>query len=403
MAAYAALFLAVAGVALAQTRSRKIDRLDQEQKTIENRLKKTEELLHQTRQIKKQSFNELRLLSSQIKLRESLLGSLSGQIGSIEREIDRIDGMIQSMERDIERFQDGYRKAAYVAYKSQGSLSMLVWIFSSASFAQAYDRMLYFKEFARYRRNQILLIQRTRGYLERKKEEKEQHRRQKTVLLGRQSREKQKLDEERDSKNQLYRKLKSSENKYLSEMNRYRREIRRVKEQIRRLIVEEQRELSQSEKAELTKLSGIFAKNKGKLPWPIPINAGVVTGYFGKTTTETGNEIVNDGIFISTKEGQPVRCVFGGEVTMITTVPTYGKVVIVQHGNYRSVYANLDGVKVQKGDRVELLQELGAVKTNKLTGETQLYFQLYRDFNPVNPLAWILYRSDLRPQAQQED
>ncbi len=386
--------------AQAQPRSRKIDRLDQEQKTIENRLKKTEELLEQTRQIKRQSFNELRLLDNQIKLRESLVGSLSGQISRIDREIERIDGMIAAMERDIERFQESYARSAYVAYKSQGSLSMLVWIFSARSFNQAYDRLLYFKEFARYRRNQIQLIQRTRQYLERKKEEKERIRRTKTVLMGRRVREKEKLNQERTNKDQLVRQLKSSEEKYLAEMNRYRREIRRIKEQIRQLIVAEQRELSEAERSELSRLSGIFTKNKGKLPWPVPMNAGEVTGYFGKTTTETGNEIINDGIFISTKAGQAVRCIFGGEVTMITSVPTYGKVVIVQHGNFRSVYANLENVKVEKGDRVELLQEIGSVKTNKLTGETQLYFQLYREFNPVNPLAWILYRSDLRPGAQ---
>lgn len=386
----AVALLSGAGYAFAQNYKRKIANLGDEQKSIQRNLQKTEELLRHTRKNKNRSFNELALLNKQLKLRKKFLNSLSGQISEIERKINELDAILASLEKDLVRFTKSYEEAERVTYLKQDDMSVLLWLFSSDNFQQAYDRMMYFKEFARYRKNQIQLIKRTRERLEERKAEKEAQREAKSRLKDKRKKEKDKLDANRKEQNKLYSKLKRSERTYRKRIDNYRKKLRRIKEQIHKLIIESKKNMSRSMKEQLKKLSKTFVKNKGRLPWPVPSNKAVVTGYFGKTKTATGGQVINDGIFISVKPGQNVRSIFNGKVSMITRVPSYGKVVIIQHGNYRCVYANLEEVSVKKGDDVSLLQNIGKVKTHKSSGDTQLYFQLYHNFTPVNPLAWIM-------------
>ncbi|MCS6905753.1 MAG: peptidoglycan DD-metalloendopeptidase family protein [Bacteroidia bacterium] len=365
----------------------RIQQLEYQLSRLEKQVATTEELLAQTRTTQKKSFNELNLLRQQIELRTELLNQLTLQIGYIDAEISRLNDLIRAFEKDIFHFQVNYGKAAYISYKVQNELSILLWILGSRTFKQAYNRIVYFREFSKYRKNQIFLIKRTKKYLLQKKKEKQEKRKNKEILLQKRQTEKSKLDATRQEKDRLYEELRKTELAYQLKISAYRKELAIIREKIKELVLESQKDSDNSEKSD--KLSSIFANNRGKLPWPIPKQEGVITGYFGKNITETGNEIINDGIYISTKRGQQVRAIFSGKVSLVSRVPFYGTVVIIQHGNYRSVYANLENVMVHKDQEVNILQPIGYVQTNTATGDTQLYFQIYRDYNPVNPLYWI--------------
>jgi septal ring factor EnvC (AmiA/AmiB activator) len=354
---------------------------------LEKQLNITEALLEQTRTIQKKSFNELNLLKQQIELRAELLSQLGVQIVHIDNDISRLTELQKAFEKDILTFQVNYGKAAYLSYKVQSELSVLIWIFGSQSFKQAYERIMYFREFSKFRKNQIFLIKRTKKYILEKKKEQQEKKQAKELLLNKRLVEKKKLDSSKEEKDKLYEELKNTEINYQSKIKNYRQDLAKIREKIKELVLESQRDAENSQKSD--KLSAIFANNRGKLPWPIPMQDGIVTGQFGKNITEAGNEIINDGIYISTRKGQQVRAVFNGKVSLVSKVPFYGMVVIIQHGNYRTVYANLENVTLSKGDEVNILQNIGNIKTNFNTGETQLYFQIYRDFNPINPLYWI--------------
>jgi septal ring factor EnvC (AmiA/AmiB activator) len=365
----------------------RIQQLEYQLIYLEKQVNITEALLEQTRTIQKKSFNELNLLKQQIQLRTELLAQLNAQIGHIDNDIARLSELQKAFERDILTFQLNYGKAAYLSYKVQSELSVLIWVFGSRSFKQAYERIMYFREFSKFRKNQIFLIKRTKKYILQKKKEQQEKRQAKEILLNKRIIEKKKLDSSKEEKDKLYEELKSTEINYQSKIKSYRQDLAKIREKIKELVLESQKDVENSHKSD--KLSAIFANNRGKLPWPIPMQEGIITGYFGKNITEAGNEIINDGIYISTRKGQQVRAVFNGKVSLVSKVPFYGTVVIIQHGNYRTVYANLENVTLSKGDEVNLLQNIGNIKTNPNTGETQLYFQIYRDFNPVNPLYWI--------------
>ncbi len=137
-------------------------------------------------------------------------------------------------------------------------------------------------------------------------------------------------------------------------------------------------------------LASKFALNKGKLPWPV-VNALVVRN-FGKIPHKTlsGITIQSNGIHIATNKGANAKAIFEGSVLAIQIGSSGIKTVMVQHGNYISLYSNLATVVVKKGDRISLNQSLGKIHTDKVTGKTLLKFQIWRDTQKQNPKSWLL-------------
>ena len=121
-----------------------------------------------------------------------------------------------------------------------------------------------------------------------------------------------------------------------------------------------------------------FARLKGSLPWPIVAGNGLVVGKFGETEDAFGNRITNDGIFIRTRPAEIVRAVYEGKITGVQKVPLSGTMVIIEHGTYRTVYANLESVKVKPGEQVKSGDEIGTVRTDERTEETIFNFMVYR-------------------------
>jgi septal ring factor EnvC (AmiA/AmiB activator) len=97
----------------------------------------------------------------------------------------------------------------------------------------------------------------------------------------------------------------------------------------------------------------------------------------------------NKGIYIQTTAGEQARAVYKGEVTSCFMMGnTYA--VIIQHGNYRTVYAGLSRLSVKAGSKVETKQNLGTIYTDpEQDNKTELYFQIYKGRDILNPSAWI--------------
>jgi len=141
---------------------------------------------------------------------------------------------------------------------------------------------------------------------------------------------------------------------------------------------------------EETLLSGDFQRNIGRLPWPT--SNGFIRGHFGVQPHPVLKFVTtnNKGIYIQTPSGSTARAVFDGIVTQHFTVPGSNNGVIIKHGNYRTVYANLTQVYVKEGDRVSAKQPIGKIYTDdENDNKTELYFQVYNGRNVQNPENWI--------------
>ena len=133
-------------------------------------------------------------------------------------------------------------------------------------------------------------------------------------------------------------------------------------------------------------LSNDFVANKGKFPWPVYFTK--VTREYGRYTHESGGQNMNNGIDLLCKAGASVQAIFNGTVTRIFTCPNGTKGIIIRHGEYMSVYANMGSVAVREGAKVTTKQNIGTVYTNS-DGSAEFSFQLWKGTASQNPRSWL--------------
>jgi len=137
------------------------------------------------------------------------------------------------------------------------------------------------------------------------------------------------------------------------------------------------------------RLSSTFAANKGLLPWPI--DQGVVTSTFGEHPHPVLKyvKVKNNGIDITGTQHSQVKAVFTGTVSRILSVPNLNKVVILRHGEYLTVYSNLDEVSVSDGQQVSTQQVIGKAHYDRQENKSELNFQLWMGKTILDPQDWL--------------
>ncbi len=131
-----------------------------------------------------------------------------------------------------------------------------------------------------------------------------------------------------------------------------------------------------------------FAKNKGKLSWPVQ---GTLVGRFGPHKNEKlGTVTSNPGIDIKAPKGKGVRAVMPGKVIAITWIPGFGNTIIVGHGDsYYTVYAHIDNIQVNLNSYVLRDQIIAQVSDTGSLDGARLHFEVWRGKDKVDPLKWL--------------
>ena len=196
----------------------------------------------------------------------------------------------------------------------------------------------------------------------------------------------------RDEKKQqtMLNKLKSKEKDLNKQLKQQQKKVAELNKKIDNIV---RKQSEQASKSTMTKeqklLAGGFEANKGRLPWPV--EKGMISSHYGKQQHPLYEHVIteNKGVNIQTTAGTKARTVYAGEVTSCFMVAnTYA--VIIQHGNYRTVYSNLSKLNVKQGDKVETKQTIGTIYTDpEQDQKTELYFQIYKDKDILNPELWI--------------
>ena len=292
------------------------------------------------------------------------------------------------------------------AYYNLNSYSRLAFVFSAQSFYQAYKRLTYLQEYSSFRRMQVEQINLVEKQLQDElflfKTQKALialEKNQKSKNLSQSLSEQELLAIEKVQQNNLVSSLKRKEKQLRSELNDKQAKAKALNAKIRKIIEEEIRLAKEKSKKsgnvnyEMTPeqqlLADNFTQNKGKLPWPV--ERGVILESFGiqKHPVLRGIETFNNGIKLSTENASFVRAVFEGKVSRIISIPGAGKAIIINHGDYFTVYSNLSDVLVKAGETVELKQNLGVVITNKKTKESITELQIWKGDEKLNPSDWL--------------
>ena len=332
------------------------------------------------------------------------IGLISKQIERTKIRIAENQLKIENKKEELEKLQADYAKMIYQASKNNQTYDNWVFIFSSESFNQAYKRIKYLKQYAQHRKNQAEIINNTKKELlkevlalENQKIELQKDKESKKYLITSKQSELQELEGQKKDKKVLIKKLKKSESYFKKELQKQQYAAKQLEEKIRKIIEEEIRKArkkkNNSEGFALTPeaklLSDNFLENKGKLPWPL--DKGIIVQGFGKQQHSVFKnvETYNNGVDIATDKGEKVRAIFDGKVSRIFLIKGDGKVILINHGEYFSVYSGLKEVSVKTGEKVFAKQEIGVVLTDEQQQKTHLHFEIWKNYDKQTPSHWL--------------
>ncbi len=417
--------LLVAGNTFAQSTSEK---LKKEQSNLEKKISNTRSMLDKTKNNAKASLNELRLIDNQIRFREELVTNFDQQVRGAEVKVIRKDAEVKELTQRLSDMKEQYRQLLLYAYKHRNKFGKLMYLFSATSYNEAIKRGSYLERIADIQLKQFRIIRQHQSLISKEISSIQQEKEYKLKILNEKRTEKAVIEKDKRKQEEVYSKFKKEESKLLSQLKEDEKKKENLKQKINSAIQKEiadteaKRKKAEAEKAkkstttstttttkpetttpkkettlpetkESAALSKSFEGNKGKLPWPV--DKGSITEGFGRNAHPTLENVFtnNNGVDISAPKGASVRAVFEGEVTSVLNIPGAGKVVIIKHGNYRTVYSNLQDTYVTIGSKVTTKQAIGTLLVTE--GLSLSHFEIHQVLGTssvaLNPSLWITH------------
>lgn len=346
--------------------------------------------------IKKQSASattRLGLLRQNISNRKALVSESDRLIRSYDDSIRVKNKEIAGLQDEVDTLVHYYGKLIRDAYKYRDPRVWYLYVFASENLGQAFRRAGYFRSISEQIRYEADVIRGKQADLEGQKADLDILKQEAIAVKNARVKELNNLRKDEKEADQLVTQLKKDRKKIESQIAAKKKEVKALNKEIQRKIEQAQKSKTGSSGTKKSseqdiKLSGEFANNKGKLPWPAN---GALVGKFGKQYHPVFKNLElppNEGIDIAVESGSSVNSVYDGQVLDVFIMPTYGQCVLVQHGNtYFTFYCKLGTVAVKKGDKVKTGQKLGVAET--INGTPQIHFEIWKDKIPQNPSNWL--------------
>jgi murein hydrolase activator len=421
------LLLTSTGFAWSQKKS---DQLQAEQNKLEKKLSTTKSLLDKVKKGTESSLNELKLIENQVKNRELLVRNFDNQIRSAELTISSKGSQIKELQKRLVRLKEQYRKLLIYAYKHRNKSAKMMYIFSSSNYFEAVKRTSYLKRLSEIQQKQFKVILQSEKTIHKEIKTIREEKDHKKILLQEKIIEKQQIEKDKSAKQLALEKLRKDESSLMAEMKEQERQKAELKRRIKLAIEKEIAEAEAKAKKEAEKKASLaskststsgaakttttstatkevvftdtkenialgksFESNRGKLPWPVA--KGSITEGYGKNAHPTLPNVYtnNNGIDIGAPKNSQVRAVFDGEVTSVLNIPGAGKVVIIKHGAYRTVYSNLQEAYVSVGDKVSSKQSIGSLLADDEGNLSTSHFEIHQvvegNVQRINPTLWL--------------
>lgn len=435
-----ALLLLTAVVSLSAQSVKELER--QRKLTLQN-LETTNKMLNETQKSQRSSLNKLTIISKNINERKVLIKNISSEIGQMDVQIVKLNTEKSKLENRLKSLKTDYAKLVQEAHYNRSLYAKIMFVLSAKSFDQSYRRLRYLQEYTDYRKEQVREIEKVKTEIVHKNDSLQVHKTTKVQVVKQKETETKKLGKDEVNEKGLLTDLQKKEKKLREDLKIQQKKANDLNNKIERLIAEEIRKsearraaaekrrlAEESRKAaaaeakaksttktrtrseskttstpaavstssasvsaltkEETLISGNFERNIGRLPWPT--SNGFISGHYGIQQHPILKHVTtnNKGVYIQTPAGSTARAVFEGVVTQRFSIPGSNNAVIIQHGNYRTVYANLTQIFVKEGDHVSAKQAIGKIYTDdESDNKTELYFQIWDGKNIQNPERWI--------------
>ena len=381
------------------TAQKRSDQLKLQEKKLITKIANTKLLIKQTKNSEKLTLTDIGIINNQIHYREKLISNYNFQLRKLDENIHEINRQIISLENTIGVLKEEYQKMLMYAFKNRNPNYKYLYIISSSSFSEAFHRMKYIQHYADYRKKQIERILKNQVDLSIEKELLSAEIEKKSLLVETKKSEKENYLNDKITQEVALKKLKENEDLLVKQLNEQSKKRKKISSAIRKAIEKEVRSTIKESKTasfsltpEGMELSKSFNSNKGRLCWPV--ERGEISSRYGKHRHHLVNTatVENNGIDIVTTKNANVRAIFGGKVTSVLIIPGAGKVIMVSHGEYRTVYANLQEVFVKKGELLSAKQNIGKLLINE-EGVSESHLEIWKiastGMSTVNPSLWL--------------
>ncbi|MEN9322834.1 MAG: Murein hydrolase activator EnvC [Bacteroidota bacterium] len=402
--------------ALVWSQENQQEKLEQRKAEILREIREKEAQLQNVKSKEVSVKKQLEIQSEKIKLKEKLINTTEKQTKLLSNDMYLNQLTINRLKRELTVLKDDYAQMIVKSYKSRSEQSRAMFLLSSENFLQAYKRAQYMKQYASYRKNQGLEIQSKSEELVVHNQTLDVQKTAKQKLIEENEKERLVLEKEKQIQQELAKAIKKDKKQLLADIKKKQQETKNIDNQIAKLLraaiaaankktataavktnpktsAESTKATETSAKIVLTAEGKIesnnFRANKGKLPWPV--EKGFVSLPYGDQPHPIVKSLIvhNSGVEITTDQGASARAVFAGEVISVMVLSPVNKAVMIQHGDYFTVYQNLSSVSVSKGDKVSIKQSIGKIRTNGDTGKTVLKFTISQNTVYNNPATWL--------------
>ncbi|NQX86907.1 MAG: peptidoglycan DD-metalloendopeptidase family protein [Flavobacteriaceae bacterium] len=383
-----------------QAQSKKQKALEEKRQQYKKELKQLNALLFQGKQEQKSVLVNVENLNYKVTVRQNLIGITNQQANLLTKEINANQKQISKHRDKLKLLKEAYAEMLVKSYKNKSEQSKVMFLLSSSNFQQAYKRLQYIKQYAEHQKQQSEAIKAETLELQKLNTSLLAQKKDKQKLINENRLAKTKLETELKAQEDLEAAIKKNLKKHLASIRQTQQEIDKLDKEIEKIIRAAM--LSSNKKAgksatsktfaltpEQKKLASNFIANKGKLPWPVKEGAVKVRYGTRPSPIDRTVKIKSNGVRIATNKDETVRAVFDGVVHTIMTPKNGNMVVMIQHGNYFSVYKNMSKIYVKKGDRVSTKEDIGKVLMSKSTKESILGFYIYKNGKPQNPAQWV--------------
>ncbi len=408
------LFIVFALPAIAQKTDKEIKQRESELQKLRNDIQAYEKKIDESEKKEKVTLDRLDDLEHNSILIRQLIQKLREEEAGMTVEIDTAKNAIANLEGQLQFLKSHYANYVRSVYKN-GRVYDVELLFSSKSINQLSIRIQYLKKFSEQRAKDLQSISENKTILEQKNQQLETKLQSERQLLSEKTREEGNLKRTFSQRQIVLKKIRKNKQTYqkewtrkteaskkienliveLIEKERIRKEREEAERQARLAAEARERELNKTATPPIpqpvdTKATLAFEKRRGKLRWPVA--HGTIQTPFGNQTHPVLKTITqNTGIDIATPSGSDVYAVADGEVAVLSFIPGFGNVLILNHSNgFRTVYAHLSDVTVSESQRVT--EGTIIAKSGDTVAGAILHFEIWKEREKQDPEWWLANR-----------
>ncbi len=375
----------------------KSDRLKNERNSVKAEIEKTASEIQTTSKARKTTYQQYLDLKATVGTKQEMINELKREIELMNFRITRQEEITDALAVDLELMKDSYGELLRKAYRQSQSNQPFLFLFSAESFNDFAQRWRFLKQYHDFKKREARLIRETQSAFEIQNKALQILQTEKTEIIEHFKTETEKLSVVIQEKEKVVKELSQKEKKLKIKLSKQEKAKENLNSDIEKAIFAELKteraknrtpqglKTSETSKKEVG-LSLTFQTKKGSLPMPV---SGKIVGKFGiRVHSEAHNtKTESPGIEIETNENASVRVVYDGKVVRSFFKPEFQNIVLVQHGDYFTLYSNLKSVVVKTGNIVKEGDILGKVGTKN--GKTELHFQIWQNGTKLNPEDWF--------------